>query len=178
MHKNIVLTLSGPDRIGVVDTVTELLLQHGGNVETSRMARLGGEFAILMLVSIPVAQLDGLDQTMETLRAQGYQVTTGQTERTFAETHPGWLPYQIQVFGADHQGIIHEIAHYLSQHGINVESLDTEATRAPLSGAPLFTLNARVVVPPSLIDQGWETALEDMGHRLNVDIQVSAVNSQ
>ena len=178
MRKNIVLTLTGPDRIGIVDTVTELLLQHGGNVETSRMARLGGEFAILMLVSIPIEQLDGLDQQMETLRTQGYQVTTTPTERTFAETHPGWQPYQIQVFGADHQGIIHEIAHYLSHHSINVESMDTETTRAPLSGAPLFTMNALVLVPPDLQTPSWETALEDMGHRLNVDIQVDAVSTQ
>ena len=50
MQKTFVLTLTGPDRIGFVEKVTGLLLERGGNVETSRMARLGGEFAILMLV--------------------------------------------------------------------------------------------------------------------------------
>ena len=53
MKRNFVLTLTGPDRIGIVDRVTGLLLDRGGNVETSRMARLGGEFAVLMLVSLP-----------------------------------------------------------------------------------------------------------------------------
>ena len=53
MSKNFVLTLTGPDRIGIVERVTRVLLDRGGNVETSRMARLGGEFAILMLVSMP-----------------------------------------------------------------------------------------------------------------------------
>jgi glycine cleavage system transcriptional repressor len=54
MQKTFVLTLTGPDRIGFVEKVTGLLLERGGNVETSRMARLGGEFAILMLAWIPM----------------------------------------------------------------------------------------------------------------------------
>ena len=53
MRKNIVFTLTGTDRTGLVEEITKLLLDLGGNVETSRMARLGGEFAVLMLVSIP-----------------------------------------------------------------------------------------------------------------------------
>ncbi len=177
MHKNIVLTLTGSDRVGIVEEITQLLLDLGGNVETSRMARLGGEFAILMLVSMPAEQLATLDQDMEKLRAEGYKLTTCETELSYAQKHPGWLPYQIKVLGADHEGIIHEIAHYLSQRGISIESADTETARAPISGTPLFVMTARVVVPPSLHDQNWQAALGEVGHPLNVDIQVSAVES-
>ena len=60
MRVNFVLTLTGPDRIGIVENVTGLLVARGGNVEVSRMARLGGEFAILMLVSIPVEHVADL----------------------------------------------------------------------------------------------------------------------
>lgn len=35
------------------------------NVENSRMARLGGEFAILMPVSFPTEQLSDLDQAIK-----------------------------------------------------------------------------------------------------------------
>jgi len=61
MRTNIVFTLTGPDRIGIVESVTKMLLGHGANVESSRMTRLGGEFAMLMLVSMPEqpASLDG-----------------------------------------------------------------------------------------------------------------------
>src|SRR3954453_22707446 len=97
MQKTFVLTLTGPDRIGIVDEVTGLLLERGGNVETSRMARLGGEFAILMLVSMPAEHLAGLDEGLKRLATQGYKVTTTPAERTYAEAHPGWLPYRIEV---------------------------------------------------------------------------------
>ncbi len=53
MRTDIVFTLTGTDRIGIVEEVTGVLLGLEGNVETSRMVRLGGEFALLMLVSLP-----------------------------------------------------------------------------------------------------------------------------
>src|SRR3954468_15156328 len=163
MQRNIVLTLTGPDRVGIVDRVTGLLLDRGGNVETSRMARLGGEFAILMLVSLPAERFAGLDEGLKRLTAQGYKVTTTQAERTYAEAHPGWLPYRIEVHGADHEGIIHEVAHYLSQNGINIESAESETTPAPTTGTPFFTMTAEVVVPPSLSGQDWIARLEGLG---------------
>jgi glycine cleavage system transcriptional repressor len=178
MHTNIVFTLTGTDRIGIVEEVTQLLLDLGGNVETSRMARLGGEFAILMLVSMPSKQLANLDKSIENLIAQGYKATTSQTEQTYAEAHPGWLPYQIEIHGADHEGIIHQIARDLSRRGINIESMDTGITRAPNSGTPLFTMTALVAVPPGVLSQDWEAALEDVGYHLNVDIKVSAIKKQ
>ena len=175
MRTNIVFTLTGTDRIGIVEEITQLLLRLGGNVETSRMARLGGEFAILMLVSMPSEQLASLNKDIEGLTVQGYKVTTSQTVQTYAEAHPGWLAYQIEVQGADHEGIVHQVAHHLSQHGINIESMNTEITRAPISGTPLFTMTALVVAPPSLPGEGWKDALEDVGYHLNVGIKVSAV---
>ena len=170
-----ILTAIGTDRVGIVDDLTKVLLNHGGNVETSRMARLGGEFAVLMLVSMPAKQFVDLEKDLEHLAAQGYKVTTGRTEQTPDAMHPGWLPYQIKVQGADHEGIIHEVAHYLSQQHITIESMDTGTTRAPISGAPLFTMTALVLVPPTLPGNTWQADLEDIGHHLNVDIGVSAL---
>jgi glycine cleavage system transcriptional repressor len=173
MKKNFVLTLTGPDRIGIVDRVTGLLLDRGGNVETSRMARLGGEFAVLMLVSLPAEHGPDLDRNLEILASEGYKVTTTLSGQTYAQAHPGWLAYRIEVQGADHEGIIHEVAHYLSRQGINIESMDSETTPAPISGSPLFTMSARVVVPPTTAGQAWEAGLEEIGNQRNLEIRVS-----
>ena len=177
MPKIFVLTLTGPDRIGIVDRVTGLLLDRGGNVETSRMARLGGEFAILMFVCMPAEGFAGLDEGLGRMTAQGYKVTTTRAERSYAEAHPGWLPYRIEVHGADHEGIIHEVAHYLSGHGISIESVESESSPAPTSGVPLFAMTARVVVPPDLAGRDWQAGLEEIGSRMNLEIRVSALQN-
>ena len=85
----------------------------------------------------------------------------------------GWQPFQIEVHGADHEGIIHEVAHYLSERGISIESAESETTSAPISGSPLFAMTAQVVVPPSLARGGWQAGLEEIGSRLNLEIEVS-----
>ena len=51
MIKNLVLSLIGHDRVGLVERLTKLVVDIKGNIEASRMAHLGGEFAILMFIS-------------------------------------------------------------------------------------------------------------------------------
>ncbi len=47
----LVLTAVGPDRPGLVSEISSMVLSAGANLEDSRMAILGGEFALLVLVS-------------------------------------------------------------------------------------------------------------------------------
>ena len=177
MQRHFVLTLTGPDRIGIVDRLTGVVLGRRGNVETSRMARLGGEFAVLMLVSMPTEQFAGLGHDLELLIAEGYRVTTTQAEKSYAETHPGWLPFHIEVHGADHEGIIHQVAHYLSKQGISIESMESETTSAPHSGSPLFTMTADVIVPPAVAGADWQAGLQHVAGQLNLEVRIAGART-
>jgi len=174
MSTNIVLTLTGKDRVGIVEELTRLLLNLDGNVETSRMARLGGEFAVLMLVTLPSEKLPQLEEAFKGLVAQGYKLTTHPTDTQAAESLSGWTPYQIKVSGADHEGIIYEITQALAQHGITVESMETGTRPAPITGSPLFSMTAVVLTPPEIKAPDWQPELEEIGERLNVEINVTA----
>lgn len=178
MQTDIVLTFTGHDRVGIVEAVTKILVQHGGNVQSSRMARLGGEFAMLMLVSLPGQAFADLEQDFTPLREEGYHILLLRTADTHAEKYKGWLPYEIEVLGADHEGIIHEIASHLAKQGINIETMDTGVTLAPMSGTPLFSMKAIVLAPPQLPFQQWSAALDEIGDRLNVNIEVGMVKGQ
>jgi glycine cleavage system transcriptional repressor len=173
MRSNFVLTLTGPDRVGIVERVTRLVLLHGGNVETSRMARLGGEFAILMLVSLPGDAAAALGRDLRSFEAEGYKLTTtvAAGERTASAT-AGEGTHRIEVQGADHEGIIHELAAYLAERGINIVAADTQTTQAPVTAAPLFAMTAVVWVPAGLAATEWEAGLRERGNRLNLEIRV------
>ena len=173
MRTNIVLTLTGADRIGLVEDVTKQLFDLDANVETSRMARLGGEFAMLMLVSMPTDKQSNLDAVVAALTARGLKVSSSRTDPSGAHSYAGWLPYRIEVLGADDEGIIHTIASQLSRRGINIESMETGTSPAPTTGTPLFSMSALVVVPPDVAAQTWKSALETTGDTLNVDVRVT-----
>lgn len=171
MSTGIVITLTGPDRVGIVEEVTRVVLSLGGNVETSRMARLGGEFAVLMLVDLPAAETE-VEAAFAQLVAEGYRLTVSRTERVAAS--PAIL-YQVEVLGADHEGIIHEIARELAASGINIESMETGTVPSPITGTPLFAMKAVVAVPAQMGDDAWLAALEDAGQQANVDVSVVSV---
>lgn len=174
MRARFVLTLSGPDRIGIVDELTGRLLERGGNVEMSRMARLGGEFAVLMLVELPADRSTGLESALSGLTSRGYKLTVTASRPGTEVVREGWRPYRIEVRGADHEGIIHEVAHYLSNRGINIEQMDSECVPGATSGVPLFAMTAEVVAPPGLADDDWQPGLKQLAGQLNLEVDLKA----
>ena len=65
----------------------------------------------------------------------------------------------------------------LAERGINIETMDTDITHAPMSGTPLFTMTAIAFVPPDLPYHDWRDELEAVGDSLNVDVEVSPQTS-
>ena len=173
MQKNLVITLTGPDQVGLVERFTRLVLEYHGNVEASRMVRLGGVFAMLVHVSLPEANLEEFRERVRGLRSEGYKLTTNLSEEWDHKEYAGWMPYQISLRGADHEGILHGVAQHLAEKGVNIESLETNVVQAPMSGIMLFMMDAVVLAPPNVTLHECQETLEEIGDHLNVEIQVS-----
>lgn len=173
MQKRLVITLTGDDRVGIVDDVTKIILANQCNVESSRMARLGGVFAMLMLVSVPEEQLSGLEADLDGLHSQGFEMSIRPTVRGVSKKFEGWHNFQIDVRGADHEGIIHEITHHLAQQGVSMEAVDTGTEDAPFGAMKLFIMSAKVFAPPNLSLPILKEELEEVAKHLNVDINLS-----
>lgn len=172
MRTDIVLTVTGPDRVGIVEDVSRAMLELGGNIAKSTMARLGGEFAILALVSVPNKRLDDLDDTVTRLSDEGYRVAAIKTHAPATEATEV-TRYRIDVSGADHEGIIQKITQGLSRRGINIESAETWTEGAPITGTPLFCMTALVTVPADSATEVWMAELDEAGREANVDVTVS-----
>ena len=172
MERRMIATLTGHDQVGFVERVTRLVTKCEGNIEASRMARLGGEFTMLLLVAVGDTRYDELENSLQALGDDGMVVTTRPTVPGAPEERAGWLPYRVKVSGADHQGIIHHVSQLLAQRGVNVESMDTETVQAPMSGTPLFTMDAVVLVPPELSYRELGKELDAVADDMNVDVEM------
>jgi glycine cleavage system transcriptional repressor len=172
MNKNIVISLIGHDRVGLVEELTKIVVDLKGNIEASRMAHLGGEFAILMFIALPPESQANLNQKVKKLSDEGFKIIITETKHSDPSKYTGWLPYRIEVNGADHEGIIHKVSHQIAGFGINIESMETNVVKAPISGTPLFTLTAVIFVPPDQAHHNWSEKLQIVGDELNVDIEV------
>ena len=172
MQDHLVFTLAGPDRIGIVDRVTEIVLRYQGNVEESRMARLGGDFAMIMLISVPAESTSRLTDDLSVFDKDGFQILTRKTVSD-SEKFKGWVPYRVLVQGADHEGIINSMTHDFAARGINIESLTTDSFQAPMSGTCIFSMEAIVFVPPDFSVHEWKKDLMAVAELVNVDLEVS-----
>jgi glycine cleavage system transcriptional repressor len=171
VRKQFVLTASGRDRVGIVDGITDLIVRHEGNVESSRMVRLGGDFAMLVFVSAPEEHIDALRAALEDIHYSRYDIHTRLSEVAQPEDAAS-MPCGITVEGADHMGIVHQVARYLAEQGINIETMTTDVIAAPMSGTPLFTMSAMVRVPPQLGVDDLREALEFIGNEVGVETNV------
>jgi len=168
----LVITTVGPDKRGTVEKITEVVLGYQANIEESRMARLGGEFAVIMLVSISGAQEEALVKGLDALKDMGLTVVVRPTSLSRVEKFQGFVPYEISVVGADHEGIVHSVARYLATEQIQVESMNTHTEHAPITGVPIFSMIAQVQAPPQLTLPTLRKKLLDLGDELGVDIDV------
>lgn len=172
MNKNLVISLIGHDRVGLVEELSKIVVKSHGNIEASRMAHLGGEFAILMYITLPPESETQLNQNVKKLSDEGFKIIITETKHSDPSKYSGWLPFRIEVNGADHEGIIHKVSEQIAGFGINIESMETNVVKAPISGTPLFTLTAVIFVPPDQTQHDWTNKLQRVADELNVDIEV------
>jgi glycine cleavage system transcriptional repressor len=141
----LVLTAVGPDRPGLVSEIASAVHSAGANLEDSRMAILGGEFALLVLLSGSEAAAAGVEKISTALGERlGLRVLL---KRTGRGTRKEFLPYRISVTGFDRPGIVSKVSEILARRGVNVASLESRLAYAPLSGTPMFVLEAELQVP-------------------------------
>lgn len=166
---SLTLTLIGPDRPGLVRALSERIAAAGGNWLESRMARLAGQFAGILLAEVPEAALPGLERALKELEAQGLRVTI---ERGIAGGTEGEAPQvlELELIGQDRPGIVREIAQTLAERRVNIEELTTHVVSGSFSGESLFQATARLRIPAGIGADELRAALEPLANELMVDI--------
>jgi glycine cleavage system regulatory protein len=167
---DLVLTLIGSDRPGLVEAVAEVVAAHDGNWLESRMAHLAGKFAGILRIEVPADKAAILQSALAELDARGLKVVgesaSGATTATDGRT------LDLELVGLDRPGIVREISQLLSSSGANVEELSTDRSSAPMSGEMLFSAKTRIRLPPHADVARLRAGLERMANDLMVEIRL------
>jgi glycine cleavage system transcriptional repressor len=171
----LVLTAVGPDRPGLVSEIAASIHAASANLEDSRMAILGGEFALLLLLSGSEAAAGAVERAAAPLGEKlGLHVVTKRTARGQAKS---FLPYHISVSGFDRPGIVLSVSEILARRGVNVASLESRLVYAPLSGTPMFVLEAELQVPSEVALAELRRELSVQCDEENLDLTLERVRS-
>jgi glycine cleavage system regulatory protein len=166
---HLVLTVIAKDQPGLVERLAQCVADHGGNWLESRMSRMAGQFAGILRVAVPANAHAELVEALQGLSTEGIRVLL---EQGGTEPSGNWKPIHLDLVGNDRPGIIRDITRLLAEHGVNLESLITEVTPAPMSGELLFHAEAQLAVPLEFSLDALQTKLETLADDLMVELNL------
>jgi len=172
--ENLILTAVGPDQVGLFEKISQFIVQHGGNIEDSKMAVFCGEFALILLISGEASGLLRVANAYNELGAlTGLNISVRKpaTKKSPAQS----LPYRFTASCLDHPGVVHRLSGLLSQLNINIESMETKTYLAPVSGTPIFRMEALLSVPPALNLGRLRQQMDEIEREENIDIDLMMV---
>ncbi len=115
------LTVSCPDRPGLVETLSQAVANHRGSWLESRMARLAGHFVGILRVSVPEEQVDALTRALQSLEPESLKISVARSELEPPASDTREL--RLEILGSDRPGIVHEISQALAERSISVDEL-------------------------------------------------------
>ncbi|MEJ1964756.1 MAG: ACT domain-containing protein [Gammaproteobacteria bacterium] len=146
MKQHLAVSAIGSDRTGMVHELTRVISECGGNISESRMANLGSEFAMLLLVSGNWHALAKLETELKRLaEGNNLSIHLKRTEPRSARTD--MLPYSIDVVCLDQSGIVSGLSGFFATRGIDIAEVSTRSYPAAHTGAPMFSVQMIVNVP-------------------------------
>jgi glycine cleavage system regulatory protein len=166
----LILSVIGSDRPGLTQALARAVLSAGGNWLESHLSQLGGLYVGSVLVELDADRTDALREAVSAVDAEGLEVRIAPTiESVSAEGDV----VRFSLVGGDRPGIVHQVTGVLSGLSANIEAFETHLSVEPHSGGPLFHMDARLRLPPTLKAEAVQAALEAISGEIMVDISLT-----
>ena len=166
--KQLVITIVGKDRPGIVEALSAVVVDHEGNWLSSSMSNLAGQFAGIIEVAVADDKREALAAAMGELPGLQVHSVIGD-----ASTEVGGLPMaELEVVGVDQPGIVRRLTEVLKNQGVNLLQFASWCEPAPNSGEELFRGVAEFELPPMVDLEELKAELEGLAEDLAVDIEL------
>ncbi|MFN2310039.1 MAG: glycine cleavage system protein R [Gammaproteobacteria bacterium] len=164
------LTLVGEDRPGIVARLTAALYAAGCNLGEAAMARLGGNFTI-MLMAQHAGTSEGLRSVVDPIaRELGLRA---HVDRIEGHLHQHLIPdVRVIVYGADRAGIVAQVTGALAGAGFNI--LDLQSDVGGSADRPVYIMTLEGQARDGI--EAVQRALEGLA-REGIEVDVQAIET-
>jgi len=123
------LTLVGRDRPGIVAEVSQALFEAGGNLGEASMARLGGNFTVMLMLQIE-EEKESVESLLKPLgdKLGLFIHIDGITGNLHQHVEPN---FRLSVHGADQAGIVAMVTSGLKKLKFNILNLESDVGGSP-----------------------------------------------
>lgn len=174
METHLVLSALGEDRPGIVSELSQMIFDHGGNIKDTRMATLGSEFAIIMLISGNWNAIVKVENALPRI-ADKLKLSVHNKRTELRENIRDIIPYGVEVVAMEQPGIVKDVANFFSQRSIGIEDIYTSTYLAPHMATPMFSLHMSVGVQADMAIATLRGEFMDFCDDLNLDAMLAPV---
>ncbi len=178
----LVISAIGTDRPGIVNELSQIITRQQGNIDDSRMTVLGGEFAIILLISGSAEALTNIEKNLQqqasvlnlSIISKQTASNTAATKNNIHNSANNSLPYLVEVLAIDNPGIVYKLADFFSTQNINIQSMQTNRYQAPHTGTQMFAIDMIIAIPESIMISELRDEFLDLCEDMNLDASIEA----
>jgi glycine cleavage system transcriptional repressor len=168
MEQLIVISAVGGTPTAVVSELSRIILDCGGNIKESRMAPLGSDFGVLLLVAGTWHTISRLERDLARFgAADGVAMQFRRTEAR--KMGKELLPYAVDVVGLDQPGVVHNLSRFFASRNVEIGEVASRSYPAAHTGAPMFSVQMFVNIPSTVHIAALREEFMEFCDQLNVD---------
>jgi len=161
---HLIISCIGPDKAGLVDTLSKIISQYNGNWQVSSLHHLSGFFAGVIEVAVESKNTQVLKSALNSIAGLSCQIELA--EPNLPEVTSNLI---LDITANDRAGIIQEVSSIIHHKGGNLIKLVSTKDNAPHTGQAMFKAKAQVTLDTNSIEP-LINALENIADDLMVDV--------
>jgi glycine cleavage system regulatory protein len=164
LMNHLVISCIGPDKTGLVESLSKVISQHEGNWQVSSLHHLSGFFAGVIEVAVASEHSQQLINDLKSIQGLHCQVELTKPNQPKVVSN-----LVLDITANDRPGIVQEVSSVIHHQTGNLIKLISSTKSAAHFGHDLFNAKAQIVIDESSIDD-LVSALEQIADDLMVDI--------
>lgn len=163
-----VITLLGRDHLGIVESFSKTVADHGGAWCESRIMQVDGQFGGVFQAEVPDSNADAFERSLESSFQPEFHLAVVRIDsdvEAVRERHP----FEVIVLCGDRPGLVHKFAQLCTARGINILELQTNLRAAAMTGLMMFEISVTGDSPEEIDRDEFSEALEALGDDVVVD---------
>ncbi|GAA0815370.1 ACT domain-containing protein [Colwellia asteriadis] len=161
---HLIISCIGPDKTGLVDTLSKIVRENHGNWQVSSLHHLSGFFAGVIEVAVEQQYSEALTLALKAIPGLSCQIELAEPNIPTVESN-----LVLDITANDRAGIIQELSSVIHHNGGNLLKLVSAQDNAPHTGQAIFKAKVKIALAEHDIDP-LISALEDTADDLMVDI--------
>jgi glycine cleavage system transcriptional repressor len=182
---SVALSTIGQDKPGLVSALTQALTLVSGNIADSTMTRLGGQFAMILLLELPTeaAWLQFRQALLGLEEKLGLTFTHKRLARAVIPAHlesqnpaeKQHRSYLVSVAGRDKTGITYEVSKLFAGFEANITDLNAHSIAG--EAGTVYILVVEFDCPKTVPHETLDEALQALGTRLSLEVRLRSVDA-